>query len=150
MKVLHNGIYHLVNVHDHLSPPINPLEHPHPLEQSSIGCGEILNPPNFRKFRDRYIQKSKDFIRLGQNHQPHQILNGVKIDGELLMTLNDLEWILEITTNVTSKKPQRTLFLISPTSAIQWPRVTLKELIRPRLISFVTMPICSKQFKYKK
>ena len=44
MKVLHNGIYHLVNVHDHLSPPINPLEHPHPLEQSSIGCGEILNP----------------------------------------------------------------------------------------------------------
>ena len=38
--------YHLVNVHDRLSPRINSLEpsHPYPLEPSSIGCGEILNP----------------------------------------------------------------------------------------------------------
>ena len=35
---------HLVNVHGHLSPRINPLERPHPLKPSSIGCGKIWNP----------------------------------------------------------------------------------------------------------
>ena len=69
-----------------------------------------FNNSNFRKFRDKYIQKSKDFIRLGQNHQPHQILNGVKIDGELLMTLNDLEWILERTTNDLKEASENFIF----------------------------------------
>ena len=65
MKVLHNGIYHLVNVHDHLSPPINPLEHPHPLEQSSIGCGEILNPQNLGPNRTRTSKILKISDRTG-------------------------------------------------------------------------------------
>ena len=35
----------------HLSPRIDPLEHPHPLEPSSIGCGEIISPALFLNMR---------------------------------------------------------------------------------------------------
>ena len=39
---------------DFFSPRIDPLEHPHPLEPSSIGRGEIRNPAIWKSFTEKW------------------------------------------------------------------------------------------------
>ena len=72
------GVYYVPQLSlVHLSPRIDPLEHPHPLiplEPSSIGCGEMMNPRKLRsvwKFGrcgNQTIENQKHYFIVTENH----------------------------------------------------------------------------------